>query len=52
MEKKKAIINPQNNDKECLKWSVIAALEWTEISSHPERVSNLGSSLTITTGLG
>ena len=41
IEKKKAIINPQNNDKECFKWAVIAALEWTEINSHPERISNL-----------
>ena len=41
IEKKKAIINPQNNDKECFKWASIAALEWTEINSHPERVSNL-----------
>ena len=27
MEKKKAIINPQNNDEECFEWAVIAALE-------------------------
>ena len=40
-EKKKAIINPQNDDEECFKWAVIAALEWTDIKSHPERVSNL-----------
>ena len=41
IEKKKAIINLLNNDKECLKWAVIAALQWTEINSHPERMSNL-----------
>ena len=41
IEKKKAIINPQNDDEECFKWSVIAALEWTDIKSHPELVSNL-----------
>ena len=41
IEKKKAIINPQNNDKECFKWAVITALEWAEIDSHPERMSNL-----------
>ena len=41
IEKKKAIINPQNNDKECFKWAVIAALQWTDIKSHPERLSNL-----------
>ena len=40
IEKKKAITNPQNNDEECFKWAVIAALEWSEIKSHPERVSN------------
>ena len=41
IEKKKAIFNPPNNDEECFKWAVIAALEWSEIKSHPERVSNL-----------
>ena len=41
IENKKSVINPQNDDEECIKWSVIAALEWTEINSHPERVSNL-----------
>ena len=30
IEKKKAIINPQNNDKEWIKLAVIAALEWAE----------------------
>ena len=40
-EKKKAIINPQNDDEECFKWAVITALEWTEIKSHSERMSNL-----------
>ena len=39
--KKKAIINPQNNDEECFKWAVIAALEFPNIKSHPERISNL-----------
>ena len=41
IEKKKAIINPRNNDEEYFKWAVIAALEWSEIKSHLERVSNL-----------
>ena len=27
MVKKKAIINPHNDDEECFKWAVIAALE-------------------------
>ena len=41
LARKKAIINPQNNDEECFKWAVIAALRWTDIKSHPERISNL-----------
>ena len=43
MAKKKAIINPNNNDNECFKWAVIkiAALEFPNIESHPERISNL-----------
>ena len=36
--KKKAIINPQNNDKECFKWAVIAA---SEICKDPQCMSNL-----------
>ena len=39
--RKKAIINPQNNYEECFKWSVITALKWADIESHPERVPNL-----------
>ena len=36
--KKKAIINPQNNDEECFKWAVIAASEiWKDLQC----VSNL-----------
>ena len=41
IEKKKAIINPQNNDEECFKWAVIAALEFPNIKSDLERMSNL-----------
>ena len=41
LARKKAIIIPQNNDEECFKWAVITALEWTDIKSHPERMSNL-----------
>ena len=41
LARKKAIINPQNDDEECFKWAVIAALRWTDIKSHPERISNL-----------
>ena len=39
--KRKAVINPQNRDKECFKWSIIAAGKWMDIDSHPERVTNL-----------
>ena len=41
LAQKKAIINPQNDDEECFKWAVIATLRWTDIKSHPERISNL-----------
>ena len=36
--KKKAIINPQNDDEECFEWDVIAA---SEIGKDPQRMSNL-----------
>ena len=36
--RKKAIINPQNDDEECFKWSVIAA---SEICKDPQCISNL-----------
>ena len=36
--KKKAIINPQNNDEECYKWAIIAVLE---IGKDPQCMSNL-----------
>ena len=41
LAKKKAIINPNNDEKECFKWAVIAALAFPNIKSHPERISNL-----------
>ena len=41
IEKNKAIINPQNNDEEFFKWAVIMALEFLNIKSHHERMSNL-----------
>ena len=41
LARKKAIINPQNDDEECFKCAVIAALRWTDIKFNPERVSNL-----------
>ena len=39
--RKKAIISPNNDDKECFKWVIIVALEFLNIKSHPERISNL-----------
>ena len=38
---KKAIINPHNEDQECFKWAVIAALRWEQIGKDPQRVCNL-----------
>ena len=35
------IINPKNEDNECFKWAATVALEFKNIKSHPERVSNL-----------
>ena len=42
LSRKKAIINPKNDDMECFKWAVIAADRWEEIDKHPERISKLG----------
>ena len=41
LAKKKAIIYPKNEDKECFKWAVIAASRWKEINNNPERISKL-----------
>ena len=41
LSKKKAIINPKNDDLECFKWAVIAVDRWEEIDKHPERISKL-----------
>ena len=41
LAKKKAIINPKNEDKECFKWAVIMASRWEEINNNPERISKL-----------
>ena len=35
------IVNPQNDDKECFKWVVIAAENFNEIGRNPQRISNL-----------
>ena len=41
LARKKAIMNPKNEDQECFKWAVIAASRWEEISDNPERISKL-----------
>ena len=42
ISRKGGVINPKNEiNKECFKWSIIAALHNGEIRSHPERISNL-----------
>ena len=41
LARKKAIINPKNEDQECFKWAIITALEFQNIESHPERISDL-----------
>ena len=39
---KKVVINPKNeDDEECFKWAITAALHYKEIKSHLERVSNI-----------
>ena len=41
IEKKKAVINPKNEDEECFKWAVIAALHRKEIKKDHQRISRL-----------
>ena len=41
LARRKTIINPNNDDNECFKWAVFALLEFANIKSHPERISNL-----------
>ena len=41
LARKKAIINPQNDDEECFKWVVIVAENFNEISKNPQCISNL-----------
>ena len=38
---RKAVIDPQNEDKKGFMWAAIAVDRWMEIKSHPERISNL-----------
>ena len=41
LARKKAIINPKNQDQECFKRAVIVASRWEEINNNPERISKL-----------
>ena len=41
IENKHAVLNPKNDDDECFKWAVIAALHHEEIDHHPERINKL-----------
>ena len=41
LARKKAIINPKNEDQECFKSAVITASRWEEINNNPERTSKL-----------
>ncbi|XP_057308440.1 uncharacterized protein LOC130646281 [Hydractinia symbiolongicarpus] len=38
---KKAIINPNNNDEECFRWALVAALHHEDIAKDPQRISKL-----------
>ena len=38
---KKSVINPKNEDEQCFKYAVIAALHHDNIGAHPERISKL-----------
>ena len=41
IKKKKATINPKNKDDKCFQYAITVALNYGEIESHPERVSNI-----------
>ena len=51
MANKRAVINPKNeNDEECFKWAVIAALHYVDIKSYPERIRTSGYTFRIMIG--
>ena len=41
IKNKKATINPKNEDDKCFQYAATIALNYEEIESHPERVSNI-----------
>ena len=38
---KRATINPKNEDNKCFEYSIVIALHYQQIGSHPERMSNI-----------
>ena len=43
IKKKKAIINPKNEDDKCFQYAATVALNYEEINCYPERTSNIKS---------
>ena len=41
IKKKKSTANPKNKDEKCFQHVVTIVLDYVEIDSHPERVSNV-----------
>ena len=41
LENKNATINPKNNENNCFQYALTVALNYQNIKSYPERVSNL-----------
>ena len=41
IKKKKATINPKNEDDKCFQYALMAALNYGETGSHPEQLSNI-----------
>ena len=41
LKKKKAIINPKNNDDKCFQYALTVVLNHKQIKNHPDRISNL-----------
>ena len=41
LKNKKATINPKNNDDNCFQYALTVALDYKQIKSHSERMSNI-----------
>ena len=41
VKNKKATINPKNNDEKCFQYALTVALNYEQIKSHSERISNI-----------